>query len=205
MKHDPTYNTKTKSFRGISFADALRINGDHVTSNSRCKVKFQVEDSDLVWFLKAYVGFFENPNITTNMQEIFNTKGYFTIWVTQLWRNLCLLEDRVEGEIQVLVNDKGNWLNQMYKDVRPWKPSSMDDERVTWIWCYGIPCHAWSPDFFEALVSPLGAYLCRNNCNTPVFELLLIYLHFNLIIMRGNWINLGDQSVWPWSGDVESK
>lgn len=53
------------------------------------------------------------------MQEIFNINGYFSIQVTPLGENLCLLEDRTKEEIKALVEDGKAWLNQWFKDVRP--------------------------------------------------------------------------------------
>lgn len=54
-----------------------------------------------------------------NMQEFFNIKEYFSIQITPLGANLCLLEDWVEGKIQALVKEGGHWLSQWFKEVLP--------------------------------------------------------------------------------------
>lgn len=47
----------------------------------------------------------ENPGMTYNIQEAFHMEGYFTIKITQLGENLCLLEEGEEGESKVLVEE----------------------------------------------------------------------------------------------------
>lgn len=129
--------------------------------NSGCytPITITVEDCYLSWFRKAFVGFVENPGISYNMQEIFNVNGYFSILVTPLWGNICLLEDKVYGELKdLLINGK-----QWFKEARPWKPTDVGDERISWIFYYGIPFQVWKPEFFVTLVKSIGKYLCLDD------------------------------------------
>lgn len=48
----------------------------------------------------------DNPWITYNIQDIFNSEGYFEIKVSPLGANLCFPEEREEGEIIVLVESE---------------------------------------------------------------------------------------------------
>lgn len=66
-------------------------------------------------YRKIFIGFVENPNMTYNMQEIFNTKGYFAIKATPLEVNIYLLEDRDVGELEGLVAEGVDWLRQWFK------------------------------------------------------------------------------------------
>lgn len=106
-----TFKVKHKSTIGNSHADVLQDNGIHVASIlvSRPKVSFQVQDEDIVIFHKAFVGVVENPDMLYNMQEYINIEGYFSIRVTPLRSNLCLLEDRMKGEMEVFLNNGRNW------------------------------------------------------------------------------------------------
>lgn len=61
--------------------------------------------------------------------------------------------------MNALVKDVSQW----FKEFCPWKPSDMDNERVTWTRCYDIPCQAWKPEFFKVLVEPMGVYLCSDD------------------------------------------
>lgn len=105
-------------------------------------LEFNIEEEDLVRLKKAFKGVVENPSMTYNIQEVFNTERYFTIKVTSLGENLCLTKEREEGELEVLVVEARDWLGQWYSHIREWRPEEVDNERVTWIRCYGIFFHA---------------------------------------------------------------
>lgn len=47
--------------------------------------------------------------------------------------NICLLEDRCDGELQTLVDKDDEWLRQWFKEVLPWRQSDVDDAIVVWI------------------------------------------------------------------------
>lgn len=101
------YNDYARMNRGNSYAVALKSKGGSSLTNTRCKVKFYLKEKDLFRVLKAYVGFIKNSEMSYNMQNFFNMEGYFFIQVTPLGANLCLIEDRVEGEMQVLMEGTG--------------------------------------------------------------------------------------------------
>lgn len=42
-------------------------------------------------------------------------------------------------------------LSELFNKIKPWETKDVDWERLIWIKCYGVPCHAWSEDFFEKL------------------------------------------------------
>lgn len=70
--------------------------------------------------------------------------------------NLVLLESLEEG---ALLEDAPDWLGIWFKEVRKWSPGEIDNERLTWVRCYGIPVHAWNNDFFRSLVFGTGEFL----------------------------------------------
>lgn len=137
-----------------------------------------VDGSDIVRFSKAFVGFVENPGTTYDLQEIFNREGFFSIYITPLGANLCLLEDRVDGTISTLLAEDGDWIKRWFKVIRPWSPSDVDDCRISWVKCFGIPCHAWLPHVFSSILAPVGEFLCaddsiRNKVKMDVARLLV--------------------------------
>lgn len=93
-------------------------------------------------FNKAYVGVVENPGMTYNILEIFNIEFYFSLKVTPLEGNLCLLEEIEEGELFELVESRKDWLIKWFLEIYMWDPMDVDNERLTWLRVYGIPCHA---------------------------------------------------------------
>lgn len=51
----------------------------------------------------------ENPEMSYNIQTSFEVEGYFSIKVTPLGANLCLLEDLEEGAIKDLIKEGRSW------------------------------------------------------------------------------------------------
>lgn len=60
-------------------------------------ISYRVLEEDLVRFDKAYVERVVNPGSTYNMQSSFEVVGFFSVKVTPIGANLCLLEDNEEG------------------------------------------------------------------------------------------------------------
>lgn len=87
-------------------------------------------------------------------------EDYFSIQVTLLGANLGLLEDKVEGELETLAKEGKDQFSQWFREGRPWKPSNVYVESVTWLRFYGIPVEDWNHEFFLSLIGGIGAYLC---------------------------------------------
>lgn len=45
-------------------------------------------------------------------------------------------------------------------EIQPWTPEEVDNERLTWLQCYGVPCHAWSFKFFGFISCFIGKIIC---------------------------------------------
>jgi hypothetical protein len=41
--------------------------------------------------------------------------------------------------VQALRDDAKGWMEQWFKDIRPWSPKEIDITRVAWLRVYGIP------------------------------------------------------------------
>ncbi|XP_058758209.1 uncharacterized protein LOC131631431 [Vicia villosa] len=129
-------------------------------------LEYNLEEEELTKFQKAFVGVVENSGTMYNLQEYFNMEGYFGVKVTPLGANLCLLEEDVEGELKALIDDASEWINQWFTEIRPWKPQDVDNERLTWLRIFGLPCHAWNPNVFEFMSKPIGVYVCSDTETT---------------------------------------
>ena len=44
--------------------------------------------------------------------------------------------------------------------------SVVDQERVTWLRIFGIPCHAWTLEFFSFITLPTYEYMCMDDNTT---------------------------------------
>jgi hypothetical protein len=72
---------------------------------------------------------------------------------------MTLLEGQEDGEVEALMEDAKEWLDQWFKEIRPWDPKDIDLERLVWVRIYGVPVHAWNFDFFSQVAKPWGILL----------------------------------------------
>ncbi|GAU26825.1 hypothetical protein TSUD_289300 [Trifolium subterraneum] len=124
-----------------SYAQAVRTGEATIkgAGQKRCVVTYEAEQDDLLRWKKAYVGVVVNPGMTYNIQNAFHSQGYFGVKVTPLGSNLALLEGQEEGEVQALIDDVKDWMDQWFREIRPWSPKDVDVDRVAWLRIYGIP------------------------------------------------------------------
>lgn len=112
---------------------------------------------------KAYVGVVLNLRMTYNIQTSFEIEGYFSIKVTPLSANLCLLEENEAFEIRDLIREAKSGWSHWFSEIREWREGDVDNERVTWLRCFGIPCQAWNYPFFEMLANTIEKYVCADD------------------------------------------
>lgn len=92
--------------------DVLKTGGSAHSSLAKEAVSephliFNASEEELSRFKKAFIGEVDNPDLTYSLQDIFHSAGYFSVEVTHLGANLCLVEDVVEGEVKDLMEDGG--------------------------------------------------------------------------------------------------
>lgn len=95
----------------------------------------------------------------SDLKKIFMEEGMFTIRVTALGPNLCLLEDLVLGEVETFIEERRNWWEGLFKLIKPWNPGDIDEERMLWIKISRIPCHAWGVKLFKVIAERYGSYI----------------------------------------------
>lgn len=98
-----------------SVADALSMKErrcDEVDENVEIvSLEFITDnDEELVKLHKAFVDVVVNLGSTYNIQNIFQTEGYFAVKVTPLGDNVCLLQGQEDGDIEALVKEGVDWL-----------------------------------------------------------------------------------------------
>jgi hypothetical protein len=165
-------------------------------------MSFDVEKKDMEKLQKAFVGEVSQPGMSYNIQNAFHRQGYFGVKVTPLGANLVLLEGQEDGEVQALMDDAKGWLDQWFKQIRPWRPQEVDMERVIWLRVFGVPSHAWNDLFFAQLVKPWGVFLnsddgtskkitmdvarllIRTSCQNPVNEFFDVMVNGEIFRLR---------------------
>lgn len=121
-------------------------------------LQFNIEEEDMKIFERAFVGVAEKAGSTYNIQHALRVEGYFNIKATPLGANLCFLEEQEEGEIKCMIEEDKEWIASWFSEIRPWSPKDVDNERVTWMRCYGLPCHAWNSKMFSFIASTVGVF-----------------------------------------------
>jgi hypothetical protein len=127
---------------------------------------FEAAKEDMSRLKKAFIGEVIQPGMSYNIQNAFHRQAYFGVKVTPLGANLTLLEGQEEGEVQALRDDAKGWMEQWFKDIRPWSPKEIDTSRVAWLRVYGIPSHAWNDLFFTKLAKSWGEFLNSDESTT---------------------------------------
>jgi hypothetical protein len=126
--------------------------------------------------------------------------------------------------VQALRDDAKGWMEQWFKDIRPWSPKEIDITRVAWLRVYGIPPHTWNDLFFSQLVKPWGVFfnsddstakritvdvarlLIRTSCQQPVDEFDDVMVNGEIFRLRGLEDSNGPMSiVFPQNIDAKDR
>src|SRR3954470_6783514 len=89
-----------------------------------------------------------HPGESYDIQNHYEMEGIFSLKITPLGANLCLVEELDKGFIQEMLCDGCSWWKRWFKSLRPWTKGDVDKERVMWVSIHGVPCNIWSVDFF---------------------------------------------------------
>ncbi|KAI5439123.1 hypothetical protein KIW84_024770 [Lathyrus oleraceus] len=153
--------------KGVLNSDAVKATGSNLVA-----LEFNTDLArDNPNILKAYVGLVRTPGMAFSMQKIFQSEGYFDFSIKSLGPNLCILEDVEEGAVEVFIDEGHNWWSKWFTSIARWKPGHVDDERLMWVRCIGIPCHAWTDDFFGVFAGLFGSFV-RADFNTASRKVL---------------------------------
>lgn len=90
---------------GVSYARAMEARGGRKTEPFRKWAAFTTHGGEKIRLAKAYVGKVLNLGSFYNMHVQFGVEGIFSIKVTPMSANLCLLEEVEEGFIFDLIGE----------------------------------------------------------------------------------------------------
>ncbi|XP_058783790.1 uncharacterized protein LOC131658522 [Vicia villosa] len=143
-----------------SFADVLQnkksLRNSVVVSKS---ISFQPSEEASNQYFKAFTGVIKEPGVDVDIKRLFLEEDIFSIRVTYLGPNLCLLEDLIEGEIEEFIKVRKEWWQLWFSSIQPWNPSDVDKERLIWIKITGVPCYVWGEIFFKRLADLFGRFI----------------------------------------------
>ncbi|GAU48536.1 hypothetical protein TSUD_282880 [Trifolium subterraneum] len=157
----PRFHRDTRNRRHFRQEEVGNIKGNNSMVENRFlrNDEFKTEKEVVQSLRRAFVGVVVHPGMTYRIQDEFHMQGYFGVKITPLGANLALLQDQEEGEIQALMEEARGWLDQWFKEIRPWTPGEVDNDRLVWLRVYGIPVHAWNDNFFTLISQQFGIFL----------------------------------------------
>lgn len=70
---------------------------------------------------KAFTGVLKDLGMALILKKIFLDEGIFSIRVTSLGPNLCILKDLVTREVESFVEERRSWWEKWFVSLRPWR------------------------------------------------------------------------------------
>lgn len=140
-----------------------------------------VEDMDR--FYRALVGVMKNPGLAYGVAQSLIKEGIFTITATPIGPNLCLMEESVEGYMDLLFKDTSLWKDVWFKEIRKWKSSDVECYRATRISLYGIPFFVRNSRFIDVLLSDIGTLINPDSlqANHDRYNVIRLIVFTNLL------------------------
>lgn len=85
-----------------------------------------------------------HPGKTYNLQNHFEMEGVlFSIKISPLGANLCLLEELEDGFIAEMIGDSCSCWKRWFHTIRTWQKTDVDNDRLMWVRIHGVPCQTW--------------------------------------------------------------
>ncbi|KAI5444628.1 hypothetical protein KIW84_013049 [Lathyrus oleraceus] len=120
-------------------------------------LQFNIRKNEIERFEKAFVCEVKKTRSTYNVHDAINAEGVFQIKAIPFGAKLCLLEESV---LRPLIQEDVSWITRWFGNIHPWSLEDIDNERLTWLKCFGLPYHAWSPEFFKFISGSVGEFVC---------------------------------------------
>lgn len=152
-------------------------------------------------FKNAKVGIVKELGFSYGVSQSLLEEGIFTIIAIPLGSNVCLLEETSDGDLELLLNDAGDWKQSWFKEVRNWRKTDVECYRAVWLSIYGILCFVRNKKLCESLLSDVGIManyksLEENSTRTDVTKIKVFtdnMGHINKIInvcVNGEWCKI---------------
>lgn len=90
---------------GVYYAKVMKVGFREKKKMSSCLMNFTSEEGEKTRLSKAFVGEVLNPGSSYNVQTQSEVEGIFSIKVTPMGANLCLLEDVEDDFISELISE----------------------------------------------------------------------------------------------------
>lgn len=136
-----------------------------VSAGDNKVMMFTTNPEDRARFSKVMVGEVKIPGSTYELVVAFHLAGIFSIKVSILGPNLCLLEESVEGVMKELTGEEESKCKDWFAIVRIWKEEDADVEILVTLSVFGVSCVVWNLRYFEILGNFVGSFVRWENWN----------------------------------------
>lgn len=91
-------------------------------------MSYSADEEEKSRFEKAYAERVREEGSTYSIK-------YFMMRVISMGANTCMLEDLIEGKVELFLEERKEWWGGMFKEIRRWTPEDVDHNRLTWVKC----------------------------------------------------------------------
>ncbi|XP_058764805.1 uncharacterized protein LOC131638270 [Vicia villosa] len=137
-------------------------------------ISITVNDEEMEWAKKGYVGVVRNANVIESLQQNMIEEGIVTVKVIPLGGEKVFLKIDEEENFRELLEDSKQCFNKWFSLVRPWEPRDVGAVRFLWCRIYGVPVHAWRKKVFSILTFTLGSLVKLDKINKESFDVSII-------------------------------
>lgn len=136
--------------------------GGEVESERWYSIHHILSKDEMGWLKKCYVGEVHDLDVVLDLQERFLHASLYSvqvhIWV-EIWCYCKPRRMRISGSCRKM---RRRCSKNSFAEICQWTPMGVSRHRYVWLWCYGVPLHAWSVAFFEKIASVMGRYAADN-------------------------------------------
>lgn len=133
--------------------EEAKINGKSVASSEAMCVP---EKETSQWAKKCIVCGLKEDISAKEVVEFIQSRGYLKTRVNQLADDLWVLDLESKDEGDIILNEDSDWLKLCFSFIRPWEEEDINGRRRVWVHVYGVPLHAWCPQFFKRVGNRFG-------------------------------------------------
>lgn len=95
-----------------------------------------------------------------------------------------------------MIKDASDWIRKWFQEIRSWRPQDVNNEKLTWLRVYGLPCHAWNPKVFYFMKIPVEHFVCSDEETSKHKSLslarILIRTKYYLVLNQTYNISIND-------------
>lgn len=193
------WNSNKKSFAEVLTGSCS--NRDREGGEACKSVYYNSSIEDRRKYEIAKVGLMKEPGSAYSVGRRLLEEGIFTIQVIPLGPNLCLMEESIEGELDMLLKEGSDWRSKWFKEVRGWKTIDTECTRAAKISIFGVPCYVRNRKLFEMLLTDIRVcpnldYLPSNPARLDVTYLMIFTSHLKMIrskvkvCLDGKWCDI---------------